>query len=172
MAAKKKKAMTSKELAILKDNLLRAVMKNTPDVNFSLEDFVDKHNSGMNTTTAIIEDLALMGLLRTTEVTRSKDIDPLHCYLVMPESKTYFFLNVEGGFTAKYKAQQIKKIWTVVKIIAAVINAIIIISIACIGLYFQLRFNKIEKEREDLKQTVETLQKAIDLRKNPPRKGP
>ena len=75
----------------------------------------------------------------------------------------YYFLFEEGGFIKSYKSQRHKQIWNIAKTITIIANAIIIIFIAAIGVYYQVKFNNLENEKKIDKQTIEQLQKKVDL---------
>ena len=80
-----------------------------------------------------------------------------------------FFLYHRGGYTNLHNNIRNNKIWTATKTIAAIINALAIISIAIWGVYVNDKSNELDKsvhQNEMLTNQVDSLQTVLSNYKN------
>ena len=116
--------MTDKKKAILKDDILKAVIAGESSPykiadSQKLDDKVIKYLS---------EELADEKLVELTNVT-TRGSGPTNDYLLRQTNKTTYFLSIDGGFIARHNSNKWQRRWTVIKVVVAVINALTILAI-------------------------------------------
>ncbi len=107
----------------------------------------------------LCEELNQDGLVELREVTR-KNTGPTRDYLLRTTNKGVYFLSLDGGFLKKYNRTIWTSRWTVVKVIAAIFNAIAILIIGFYSLYLSNKTNKLEHENEKLKLELKQKKQA------------
>ena len=122
----------NREKATYKDFILKSVNKekvDQPDV-IAKNLNVDKHLIRY-----LCEELGDDGLLDLTEVT-SLESGRTCEYLMLPTNKGIQFLNFDGGFIREYHNTVWNRRFTIAKTVAATLNALAILIIAALSLYF------------------------------------
>ncbi|WP_157805302.1 hypothetical protein [Confluentibacter citreus] len=137
--------MTKREKYRIMDLLLVKYQKQSVTSKISQEINIDFH-----IVHSLAKDLVEQGLLYDYHEIANKGREHHGDFIATTSQKGLFFLNVEGGFKNKYKQYILNKSWTVVKIIAAVANAVIIICISIWAIIESKKSSEIEDRIIDL----------------------
>jgi len=89
-------------------------------------------------------------LVLLTEVTSIHSEVPRE-YILSPTNKGIYFLSFDGGYFQRFKKSRVETLWTTVKTIAAIINAVAILTIGIYSLYLSDKSDRLEKENVKLK---------------------
>jgi hypothetical protein len=80
-------------------------------------------------------------------------------YLLSRTNNGIYFLSFDGGHFQRFKETRADTLWTTVKTIAAIINALAILAIGVYSLYLSDKSDRLEKENEKLKIEIQTKSK-------------
>jgi len=142
--------MTEKKKAILKDDILRALIAGES----SPHKMADSKKLDSKVVKYLCEELADEKLVELINVT-TKDSGPTHDYLLRQTNKTTYFLSIDGGFIGRHNSNKWQRRWTIIKVIVAVINALTILAIGFYSVYLSDKTDKLEKENEQLKKEIQ-----------------
>lgn len=140
--------MNEKRKAKIKDDMLKLVADK--GTRGSVYDIADKLKLDVKLITYLTEELGKDELVRLTEVT-SKQSEVPREYILSPTNKGIYFLSFDGGHIQSFRKARIETLWTTVKIIAAIINALAILAIGVYSVYLSDKSDRLEKENEKLK---------------------
>lgn len=146
-----KQMMNEKKKAKVKDDILQLLtVKGTKTDVYSIADSLKEN---VKLVTYLAEELGDQGLVKLTEVTSQHSEVPRE-YILTQTNKGNYFLTFDGGHEQKLKDKRIQTIWTTVKIIAGIANALAVIAIGIYSVYITDKSDRLEKENEKLKTEI------------------
>ncbi|WP_143785568.1 hypothetical protein [Ohtaekwangia koreensis] len=109
--------------------------------------------------TYLSEELGREELVKLTEVT-SRNSEVPREYILSRTNKGFYFLSFDGGHFQKFKETRVETLWTTVKTIDAIINALAILAIGVYSLYLSDKSDRLEKEKRNEKLKIEIQTKS------------
>lgn len=144
--------MNEKKKARLKDDILRFV--SDKGTKGSVYDIAGKLKEDVKLITYLSEELGKEELVRLREVT-SRNTEVPREYILSPTNKGIYFLTFDGGHIQRFKDERRDRLWTTVRTIAAIFNALAILAIGIYTVYLSDKTDKLEGENEKLKIEVQ-----------------
>lgn len=141
--------MTEKKKAILKDEILKALIAGET----SPHKIAETKTIDSKVVRYLCEELADERLVELINVT-GKDSGSTNDYLIRQTNKSTYFISIDGGFVGKFRSNRWQKRWTVIKIIVAVINALAILAIGFYSVYLSDKSDKLETENDKLRHEL------------------
>ena len=140
--------MRSKETAFINDQIIRYCIVNHKG-GCSIRNISDSIAIEYSIVHSLTQDLISQGIIdKHADISSQLDYTDKEM-LVLINPKGRFFLNQEGGSIELYRKHLRRRIWDYLKIVAATLNAILIISISVWGIKSSIDHKNIE---EDIKR--------------------
>jgi hypothetical protein len=144
-------SMNEKKKAKIKDEILQLLtVKGTKSDVYGIADTLKEN---VKLITYLAEELRDEGLVELMEVT-SKHSEVPREYILKQTNKGTYFLTFDGGHKQRLRDKRIETIWTTVKIIAGIVNALAVIAIGIYSVYITDKSDRLEKENEKLKTEI------------------
>ncbi len=122
--------MSKLEIARTKDNLLKYAVSQGHSNTEAVSSLLTKDANVLN---FFCEEMEKDGLLELRAYA-TKDISTVKSYGIIPTSKTFYFLQINGGYERQFRKETLKETWMKTKIVASVLNAILILLIGYLSL--------------------------------------